>query len=75
MHCWHDDLPKVWEYNGAVYVMNVKTLRQMQVNQFEKVIKYEMDEMSSLRNNTHWIGKLPIHRTGNQLLECIVNSH
>lgn len=46
------DLPKVWEYNGAVYVMNVKTLRQMPVNQFEKVIKYEMDEMSSLDLDT-----------------------
>lgn len=46
------DVPKVWEYNGAIYVINVKTLLSKPIHQFERVIKYEMDEMSSLDLDT-----------------------
>lgn len=28
------DAPKVWEYNGAVYVMNTDSLRKMPMSQF-----------------------------------------
>lgn len=30
------DAPKVWEYNGAVYVINVESLRKMKLNEFTR---------------------------------------
>lgn len=42
------DVPKVWELNGAVYVINVNSLKASPLYQFEKVKKYVMDEISSL---------------------------
>jgi N-acylneuraminate cytidylyltransferase len=41
------DAPDVWEYNGAIYVINTESLRNSQIHQFKKVSKYEMDEWSS----------------------------
>lgn len=41
------DCPKVWEYNGAIYVINISSLKAKPVGEFEKVIKYEMDEIAS----------------------------
>lgn len=42
------DCPKVWEYNGAIYIINVKSLVNNRIGEFEKVIKYEMDAFSSI---------------------------
>ena len=41
------DCPKVWEYNGAIYIINVKALKASAISQFTKVCKFEMDETSS----------------------------
>jgi N-acylneuraminate cytidylyltransferase len=41
------DCPKVWEYNGAIYIINVASLKKGTIGDFKKVIKYEMDEFSS----------------------------
>lgn len=41
------DLPKVWELNGAVYVIKVKSLKLSPLHNFKKVKKYVMDGMSS----------------------------
>ena len=41
------DCPKVWEYNGAIYIINVKALKESAISQFTKVCKFEMDETSS----------------------------
>lgn len=41
------DVPSVYEYNGALYVINVSSLKQKEIGLFKKVIKYEMDEYSS----------------------------
>ena len=41
------DCPKVWEYNGAIYIINIDTLKKKTISSFEKIIKYEMDEFSS----------------------------
>ena len=46
------DVPKVWEYNGAIYVINVKSLKNKPINQFEKVIKYVMDSQDSIDLDT-----------------------
>ena len=41
------DCPKVWEYNGAIYIINVKALKEKTISQFTKVCKFDMDETSS----------------------------
>lgn len=41
------DAPKVWEINGAIYIINVNALKSKQINEFQKVKKYIMDETSS----------------------------
>ncbi|KYG78537.1 acylneuraminate cytidylyltransferase family protein [Roseivirga spongicola] len=42
------DLPTVWEYNGAVYVINVNSLKERDIHQFERVTGFEMDKESSV---------------------------
>ena len=46
------DAPKVYEYNGAIYVINVTSLKQMPLNKFTKRRKYIMDELHSLDLDT-----------------------
>ncbi len=41
------DCPKVWELNGAIYIINVASLKSKLISEFTKIIKYEMDEYSS----------------------------
>lgn len=42
------DAPKVYEYNGAIYIMNAATLKTTHMHKMKKRIKYVMDENSSL---------------------------
>jgi N-acylneuraminate cytidylyltransferase len=42
------DCPKVFELNGAIYIINIKSLMNSPLNKFKKVRKYEMDELSSI---------------------------
>lgn len=51
------DAPKVWEYNGAVYVINTGSLRQMPLGQFRRRVMCEMDAMRSVDLDTEidWI--------------------
>lgn len=42
------DCPDVWEYNGAIYIINVESLKNTNISNFKKVIKFEMDEISSI---------------------------
>lgn len=46
------DVPKVWEYNGAVYVINVSTLKRMPLGQFSKRVMYEMPASRSIDLDT-----------------------
>ncbi len=41
------DCPQVWELNGAIYIINVHSLKARPMHRFEKVFKYVMDEKSS----------------------------
>ena len=41
------DCPKVWEYNGSIYIINVESLKKEALGTFKKIVKYEMDEFSS----------------------------
>jgi len=42
------ECPKVWEFNGSVYVIAVSSLKKGTISEFTKIMKYEMDEVSSL---------------------------
>ncbi len=42
------DAPKVYEYNGAIYIINPESLKKTHLNKFSKRIKYVMDDFSSL---------------------------
>lgn len=47
------DAPVVYELNGAVYVINNKSLKKYNsVNEFTRIIKYEMDDLHSLDMDT-----------------------
>jgi CMP-N,N'-diacetyllegionaminic acid synthase len=46
------DCPDVWEYNGAIYVINVDTLKKQKRYEFEKVKKYVMPNESSIDIDT-----------------------
>mgnify|MGYP000079554097 CR=1 FL=1 len=42
------DCPKVWEFNGAIYIINSKSLKNSQLYEFKKIKKYVMNEEKSL---------------------------
>lgn len=46
------DAPKAWEYNGAVYVINVASLRQMPLGQFRRRRMCPMDAARSIDLDT-----------------------
>ncbi len=50
------DAPKVYEYNGAIYIMNAETLKTTHMHKMQRRVKYVMDEMSSfdLDTMTDW---------------------
>ncbi|PWH86670.1 acylneuraminate cytidylyltransferase family protein [Brumimicrobium oceani] len=41
------DCPKVYELNGAIYIINIESLKKMKINEFTKVKKFVMDDISS----------------------------
>tara|TARA_R110001592_G_scaffold246740_1_gene508698 strand:- start:11826 stop:12557 length:732 start_codon:yes stop_codon:yes gene_type:complete len=41
------ECPKVWELNGAIYIINIESLKKSQISNFTKVKKFVMDEFSS----------------------------
>ena len=51
------DAPQVWQYNGAVYVMSVNSLKQGPMSGFKKIIPYEMPASRSIDLDTpqDWI--------------------
>ena len=46
------DCPAVWEFNGAMYIINVKSLKNARLDSFQKTIKYVMSEMDSVDIDT-----------------------
>lgn len=50
------DVPKAYEYNGAIYIINPDSLKKMPLGKFIHRIKYVMDDMHSvdLDNMIDW---------------------
>lgn len=42
------DAPKVWELNGAIYILRISELKHNPLDKIRKTIKYSMDEYSSI---------------------------
>lgn len=42
------DCPDVWELNGALYIINIQSLRNGPIGSFNKIIKYVMNEADSV---------------------------
>ncbi len=52
------DAPKVYEYNGAIYIMNAEVLKTTHMHKMQKRVKYVMDELSSFDLDTMWDWKI-----------------
>lgn len=51
------DVPKVWQYTGAVYVINPQSLRDAPMSRFEKIVPVELPASHSadLDTETDWM--------------------
>lgn len=52
------DAPKVYEYNGAIYIMNAQVLKTTHMHKMKKRVKYVMDDLSSFDLDTMWDWKM-----------------
>ena len=52
------DCPDVWELNGAIYIININSLRNGPIASFNKIIKYVMSETESIDIDTIFDWKL-----------------
>lgn len=48
------DAPKVYEYNGAIYIMNAAVLKTTHMHNMQNRVKYEMDDLTSFDLDTMW---------------------
>lgn len=48
------DAPKVYEYNGAIYIINAERLKTVHMHKMKKRVKYVMDDLSSFDLDTMW---------------------
>lgn len=48
------DAPKVYEYNGAIYIINAVSLKTTHMHKMKKRIKYVMDDLTSFDLDTMW---------------------
>lgn len=46
------DCPKVYAYNGAIYIMSVEALKTKSIAEFDRVKKYEMSDLHSIDLDT-----------------------
>ncbi|MBP5307063.1 MAG: acylneuraminate cytidylyltransferase family protein [Paludibacteraceae bacterium] len=46
------DVPKTYEYNGAIYIINPASLKKMTLGEFTKKRKYVMDDLHSVDLDT-----------------------
>jgi N-acylneuraminate cytidylyltransferase len=46
------DCPKVYKYNGAIYLINAEVIAKAPMNQFGKIVKFTMDTVASVDLDT-----------------------
>lgn len=42
------DVPPVWEYNGAIYIFSADLIFERELSEFDRIMKFVMDEYSSV---------------------------
>ncbi len=42
------DAPAVWEFNGSIFVINIESLKQMNMSKFTRIKKYIMEDLYSV---------------------------
>lgn len=42
------DCPAVWQYNGAIYIINPDSLKKSNLSSFSKIVKYVMEDLHSI---------------------------
>lgn len=42
------DCPKIWEFNGAIYVINCQSIFKKKIGDFDRIVKYVMSDISSV---------------------------
>lgn len=52
------EAPKVWQLNGAVYVINIRSLKSKNVSEFTRIRKIVMDQLHSIDLDTEIDWKL-----------------
>lgn len=52
------DAPKVYAYNGAIYIMDALTLKTTHMHKMQKRVKFVMDDVSSFDLDTMWDWKM-----------------
>ena len=52
------DAPIVYEYNGAIYIINAEKLKTTHMHKMQKRVKYVMDNKSSFDLDTMWDWKM-----------------
>jgi len=52
------DCPKVYEYNGAIYIINVESLKKSRMNKFSRIKKYIMSDEASFDIDTPFDWKI-----------------
>ena len=52
------DAPKVYEYTGAIYIINAETLKVTHLHKMQKRVKFIMDDKSSFDLDTMWDWKM-----------------
>jgi N-acylneuraminate cytidylyltransferase len=46
------DAPRIWEYNGAIYIINIQSIKLKNISQFSKVRKFIMENKYSVDIDT-----------------------
>ena len=62
------DAPKVYEYNGAIYIINTESLKQADLGHFKHRVKYVMDDMTSIDLDTMFDWKMAELIIGEKML-------
>lgn len=52
------DCPTVWEFNGAIYIINIQSLKGSGIGSLKKTVKYVMNEIESIDIDTMFDWKL-----------------
>lgn len=63
------DAPKVWEFNGSIYVINTTRLKELGLSRLNRIKKYVMDDFHSIDLDTMMDWYMAEYIISNHLIE------